>query len=63
MSVPFIMQFQLTFRHDIKKSTVNNVPVNGSNFESPNIISTIKWINPRNKSSDMMIINGAKNSL
>lgn len=52
----------LTLRHETKKSTVNNVPVSGSNFESPNIIRMTKCKNSINKSSDMMMINGAKNS-
>lgn len=46
----------------MKKSTVNSVPVNGSNLIWPEKTTATKCKRPRNKSSDMMIINGARNS-
>jgi hypothetical protein len=47
----------------MKKSTVNKIPVRGSNFKLPNATTTIKCKIARDISRNIMIMNGARNSL
>lgn len=53
---------KLTLRHTMKKSIVNRIPVNGTNFKSPKITTNKKWKSATKMSSDMKSIKGARNS-
>lgn len=55
--------YVLTFRQMTKKSTVNKVPVSGSNFRLPNTTTTAMCKTAREMSRDMTRIQGTRNSL
>lgn len=68
MAIKFTLEavekfYVLTFKQMTKKSTVNKVPVSGSNFRLPNKTTTTKCKTAMKMSRDMTSIQGTRNSL